>query len=93
MNDIMDAMVDKFGESELHKKNTELVTANRKIREQDNKIIDLQTAYAQEVQKDNVKNVLADKGEKENTEETPKPKKRGRPAGSKNKPKAAQKEE
>lgn len=82
MNDIMDAMVDRFSENELHKKNSELVTANRKIREQDNKIIDLQTAYAQEVQKDNMKNVLADNGKKDKTEETPKPKKRGRPPKS-----------
>lgn len=75
VNEIMDAMVDKFGESELHQKNKELVSANRQIREKDNKIIELQNDYARAEQKENVKNVLGDKPKK----------KRGRPAGSKNK--------
>lgn len=54
VNDIMDTVINKYGESEIHKKNEELIEANKKIREQDNKIIELQTAFAQKEQKENV---------------------------------------
>lgn len=54
VNDIMDTVINKYGESEIQKKNEELIEANRKIREQDNKIIELQTAFAQKEQKENV---------------------------------------
>lgn len=54
VNDIMDTVINKYGESEIHKKNEELIEANRKIREQDNKIIELQTAFAQKEQKEDV---------------------------------------
>lgn len=52
VNDIMDSVINKYGESEIQKKNEELIEANRKIREQDNKIIELQTAFAQKEQKE-----------------------------------------
>ncbi|PWJ51110.1 hypothetical protein [Faecalicatena contorta] len=52
VNDIMDTVINKYGESEIQKKNEELIEANRKIREQDNKIIELQTAFARKEQKE-----------------------------------------
>lgn len=52
VNDIMDTVINKYGESEIHKKNEELIEANKKIREQDNKIIELQTAFARKEQKE-----------------------------------------
>lgn len=61
VDDIVRAVYKEMSESELHKKNKEIVDANRKIREQDDKIIEMQKAFAKEKQKDSVKNVLADK--------------------------------
>lgn len=52
VTDIMDTVINKYGESEIQKKNEELIEANRKIREQDNKIIELQTAFARKEQKE-----------------------------------------
>lgn len=61
MNEMMDMIINKYSESELHKRNKEVIESNRKIREQENKIIDLQAALTNSKQKDSVKNVLSDK--------------------------------
>lgn len=73
VNEVIDTMIRKYESSDMNKKNQELLEASKKIREQDNKIIELQTSYARDMQKDSVKNVLS-----ENTADTPKAK-RGRP--------------
>lgn len=72
VNEIMDTMIHKYESSEMSQKNKELVDANKKIREQDNKIVELQSAYARDMQTDNVKNALAGVAEKPKA-------KRGRP--------------
>lgn len=61
INTVMDAIMNKYDGSQTHMKNKELVEATRKIREQENKIIELQNDYAREVQKEKVKNVVVDK--------------------------------
>lgn len=70
---LTEVLMSKYSESELGKKNREIVDANRSIREKDNKIIELQTAIEELKQKENVKNVLADKpkrGRKKKVETT-----------------------
>jgi len=42
VNSIMDTMIKKYGESELYKKNVEVIEASQKIRKQDQKIVELQ---------------------------------------------------
>lgn len=59
-NDIVKAVYSQISEGDLHKKNQEIVELSRQNREKDNKIIELQTAFAKEQQKESVKNVLAD---------------------------------
>ena len=54
------AVYSQISEGDLHKKNQEIVELSRQNREKDNKIIELQTAFAKEQQKKSVKNVLAD---------------------------------
>lgn len=55
-----EAIYNKISESDLHKKNQEIVELSREIREKDN-LIDLQQKkFAREQQKDDVKNVLSD---------------------------------
>lgn len=58
--DIVKTVYEQISESDLHKRNQEVVELIRQNREKDNKIIELQTAFAKEQQKENVKNVLAD---------------------------------
>lgn len=59
-NDIVKAVYSQISEGDIHKKNQEIVELSRQNREKDNKIIELQTAFAKEQQKESVKNVLAD---------------------------------
>ena len=59
-NDIVKAVYSQISEGDLHKKNQEIVELSRQNREKDNKIIELQTAFAKEQQKESVKNVLVD---------------------------------
>lgn len=59
-NDIVKAVYSQISEGDLHKKNQEIVELSRQNREKDNKIIELQTAFAKEQQKESVKNILAD---------------------------------
>lgn len=61
MNSLMDSIIKKYGESDLYKKNQEVIDANKKIREQERQIIDLQNEFAKREQVESVKNVLADK--------------------------------
>lgn len=64
MDDMTKSIYKMVSEGDLHKKNQELIVANRKIREQDDKIIEMQNAFAREQQKENVKNVVADSNER-----------------------------
>lgn len=41
VDSLMDAMIKKYGESDLHKRNQEVIEANKKIRELDNKIVEM----------------------------------------------------
>lgn len=66
-NDMTEAIYRKVSESDLHKKNLEIVEANRQIKDRDNKIIEMQEQFAKERQKDSVKNVVADKPKKHAT--------------------------
>lgn len=60
VNSMTEAIYNKISESDLHKKNQEIVELSREIREKDN-LIDLQQKkFAREQQKDDVKNVLSD---------------------------------
>lgn len=63
VNAMTEAIYNKISESDLHKRNQEVVKLNREIREKD-KIIEAQNAFAREQQKESVKNVLADKDKK-----------------------------
>lgn len=60
IEDITKSVYEQIAESDLHKRNQEVIELTRQNREKDNKIIELQTAFAKEQQKENVKNVLAD---------------------------------
>lgn len=60
VNSMTEAIYNKISESDLHKKNQEIVELSREIREKEN-LIDLQQKkFAKEQQKENVKNVLSD---------------------------------
>jgi hypothetical protein len=50
VNEMLDALIIKYGESEINQKNQELMDANKKILERDHQIIDLQTAFARKEQ-------------------------------------------
>lgn len=63
VNAMTEAIYNKISESDLHKRNQEVVNLTREIREKD-KIIEAQNAFAREQQKDSVKNVIADTNEK-----------------------------
>ena len=63
VNAMTEAIYNKISESDLHRRNQEVVKLNREIREKD-KIIEAQNAFAREQQKESVKNVLADKDKK-----------------------------
>ena len=71
-NAIINTAIRNYSESELHKKNQELVAAHKQIRDGENKIVELQTAYAKERQKDSVKHVLADTQKKQRKTKTKK---------------------
>lgn len=64
INSMTEAIYNKISESDLHKRNQEVVKLNREKRELENKLIDAQNAFAREQQKESVKNVLADKDKK-----------------------------
>lgn len=55
------SIIEKYTESDLYEKNKEVVKYSRQLREKDNKIINLQNELERNKQKDNVKNVIADK--------------------------------
>lgn len=76
VDEMMDSFYSKFAQGDLHKKNQEIVELSRKNREQENKIIELQNAFAKEQQRESVKNVLND--------EKPKAKKTTRKRTTKN---------
>lgn len=61
INSLMDMAVNKMSESELHRKNKEIVELSRENKAKENKIIELQNEYARQCQKENVKNVISDK--------------------------------
>lgn len=62
---MMDAIIKRYSESDLHKRNQEIVSANKKIREMDNKIIEMKDNLLKEKQKDGVRNVISDKKKEE----------------------------
>lgn len=63
-NAIINSAISKYGESDLHKKNRELIETSRKLRKSENKIIEMQATIAKEQQKESAKNVVADKPKK-----------------------------
>ncbi|MBC5746146.1 hypothetical protein FMM74_022040 [Lachnospiraceae bacterium MD308] len=58
---LTDAIIKKYAESDVHVKNKEIVNANKKLREKDNKIVKLEKELKKRDQKNNVKNVISDK--------------------------------
>ena len=66
VNAMTETIYKKISESDLHKRNQEVVQLTREKRELENKLIDAQSAFAREQQKETAKNVLADKS-KSNT--------------------------
>lgn len=58
---LTDAIIKKYAESDVHVKNKEIVNANKKLREKDNKIVKLEKELKNRDQKNNVKNVISDK--------------------------------
>lgn len=61
VNAMTETIYKKISESDLHKRNQEVVQLAREKRELENKLIDAQSAFAREQQKETAKNVLADK--------------------------------
>ena len=61
VNAMTESIYKKISESDLHKRNQEVVQLAREKRELENKLIDAQSAFAREQQKETAKNVLADK--------------------------------
>ena len=66
VNAMTETIYKKISESDLHKRNQEVVQLAREKRELENKLIDAQSAFAREQQEETAKNVLADK-QKSNT--------------------------
>ena len=66
VNAMTETIYKKISESDLHKRNQEVVQLAREKRELENKLIGAQSAFAREQQKETAKNVLADK-QKSNT--------------------------
>lgn len=60
VNTLTEAIYNKMSESDLHKRNREVIKLAHENREKDNKIIEMQNEFAKEKQKENVKNVLSD---------------------------------
>ena len=61
VNAMTETIYKKISESDLHKRNQEVVQLAKEKRELENKLIDAQSAFAREQQKETAKNVLADK--------------------------------
>ena len=61
VNAMTETIYKKISESDLHKRNQEVVQLAREKRELENKLIDAQSAFAREQQKETAKNVLVDK--------------------------------
>ena len=61
VNAMTETIYKKISESDLHKRNQEVVQLAREKRELENKLIDAQSAFAREQQKETAKNVPADK--------------------------------
>ena len=61
VNAMTETIYKKISESDLHKRNQEVVQLAREKRELENKLIDAQSAFAREQQKETAKNALADK--------------------------------
>ena len=64
VNAMTESIYNKIAESDLHKRNQEVVQLAREKRELENKLIDAQSAFAREQQEETAKNVLADKDKK-----------------------------
>ncbi len=62
--DIVKTVYEQISESDLHKRNQEVIELTRQNREKDNKIVELQTAYAREQKKNDARNVLSDNTDK-----------------------------
>ena len=60
VNTLTEAIYNKMSESDLHKRNREVIKLAHENRKKDNKIIEMQNEFAKEKQKENVKNVLSD---------------------------------
>lgn len=57
VDSIINAVIEKYSESELHNKNREVIESSKKIREQDNKIIELEKKINKQRQAQDIKNV------------------------------------
>lgn len=64
MDNFMDVIIKKYTESDLHKRNKEVVEVTRQLKEKDNKIVELQAEYAKHEQQLNARSVLADEKSK-----------------------------
>ena len=60
VNSMTESIYKKISESDLHKRNQEIIELTRENRKLKTNLIDAQNAFAKEQQKDNVKNVLSD---------------------------------
>lgn len=58
---LTEAIIKKYSESDLYKKNQEIIETNRQLREKDNKIVHIQNELKKKEQRNDVKNVLSDK--------------------------------
>lgn len=65
IDSLMDTMIKKYGESDLHKRNQEVIEANKKIRELDNKIVEMKKSSAKEKKKEKARDAGSDMNTKE----------------------------
>ena len=65
VDSLMDAMIKKYGESDLHKRNQEITKANKKIHELNNKIVEMKKSPEKQKKNNKVKNSVSDKNAKE----------------------------
>ena len=65
VDSLTDVIIKKYGESELHRKNQEVIKASKEIRKLNNKIIEMKDNSAKEKQKYDARNVVSDKSKKE----------------------------
>lgn len=56
---LMDAMIKKYGESDLYKRNQEIIEANKKIHELNNKIVEMKKSSEKPKKNDKVKNTVS----------------------------------